>query len=72
MGKYGDRTDFLFARPSFLEGVASALDIGGTLIEYNQSQTPLEADRRAISSDWAIVGQDIQTALETIGKQEKP
>lgn len=56
-------SDFLFVTPTFLLGAASVLDIGGTLIEYNTSKSELEADTKAIRSDWQMVGQDICKAL---------
>jgi hypothetical protein len=37
-------SDFLFARPSFFEGVAHTLDLGSTLTDYNSS---LSADLRS-------------------------
>lgn len=58
-------SDFLYARPSFLEGVARIIDLGNTLGEYNTSETP---DEIAISRDWTIVGNDLRTALESEGK----
>ncbi len=61
----GDSSDYLFARPSFLEGMARALDIGNTLQEYNSSPSPEEADVRAIGSDWESVGGAIQEAMNT-------
>ncbi len=70
MGKYGEDTGFLFANPGFLHGFAAALDIGGTLVEYNISTTPQEADARAIASDWAITGKDIWTAAKTLVKEK--
>ncbi len=57
----------LFARPSFLEGMARALDIGNTLQEYNTSPSPEAADGQAIGSDWAAVGNDLQKAINTEG-----
>ena len=71
MGKYDEDTGFLFAHPGLLQGFAVALDIGGTLVEYNLSSTPQKADARAIASDWAITGKDIWTAAKTLVK-EKP
>jgi len=70
MGKYGEDTGFLFAHPGFLQGFSVALDIGGTLVEYNISRTPQEADARAIASDWAITGIDISTAAKTLVKEK--
>lgn len=71
MGKYkSGETGFLFADPGFIQGMASALDMGGTLVVYNTSETPGEADARAIASDWAIIGKDIEGAIEEFGQQE--
>jgi hypothetical protein len=70
MGKYDEDTGFLFAHPSFLQGFATVLDLGGTLVEYNISKTIQEADMRAIASDWAITGKDIQTAIKHIVKEK--
>ncbi len=56
-------TDFLFARPSFIEGVGSTIDLFGTLQEYNKSITPEEADSRAIWHDFKAVGNDIWNAI---------
>jgi len=71
----GDTT-FLFAMPSFLEGLARTIDLGATLDEYNQSITPEQADLIAIRNDWEMVGKDIFVAfqnekgkLKEMGKQ---
>lgn len=56
-------SDFLFARPSFLEGVARIFDFGGTLNEYNGLFTGPEADAEAIRSDWAAIGHDMRAAI---------
>lgn len=56
-------SDFLFARPSFLEGVARIFDFGGTLNEYNGPFTGPDADAAAIWSDWATIGQDMRAAI---------
>ena len=71
MGQYFEDTGFLFAQPGFMQGVASALDIGGTLIQYNVSNTPQEADTRALASDWAITGNDIKAATEHLVEENK-
>ena len=60
MNKY---TDFLFARPSFLEGVARVLDLGGTLQEYNRSLSEEDADFIALAADTKAVGDDLWAAL---------
>jgi len=58
------KTDFLFAQPSFSSGVARVIDLWGQFDEYNTSETPEEADARAIASDWMMVGQDLLDAIE--------
>lgn len=63
-------SSFLFARPSFMEGLARILDMGNTLQEYNHSATPKEADFRAMLADWTAVGDDIQTALNAALKEQ--
>lgn len=60
-------TDHLFAQPSFRSGVASIIDIEGMTF-YNTSQTPEEADHRAIESDWGVVGLDLRGALDSYGQ----
>jgi hypothetical protein len=54
--------------PSFSEGLARVLDVRGKLADhgYIMSETPSEADARAIQSDWAAVSTDIQHAAETV------
>jgi hypothetical protein len=60
-------TDFLVGRPSYLEGAARLFDFGGSLDTYNVSRTPQEADARALRSDFAIIGNDLQ---KIIGSQK--
>ncbi|MGD0655384.1 MAG: hypothetical protein ABSA16_13665 [Thermoguttaceae bacterium] len=57
---------FLFARPSFFEGVGRIFDFAGTLNEYNNSLTPEQADYFAIKSDWRQIGADINQAIQKI------
>ncbi len=56
-------TQFLFARPSFLEGIARLFDFGNTLQEYNCTLTGEQADRLAMKADWYAVGSDIRVVL---------
>jgi hypothetical protein len=58
------KSDFLFAQPSFFSGAGRAIDLWGTFDDYNRSETTLEADEKAIASDWIIVGQDLYNAIE--------
>jgi hypothetical protein len=55
-------SDFLFARPSFLEGVARVIDTAGALNQYNRMPSAQEADALAMWSDWAAVGAEIAAA----------
>lgn len=58
-------SDFLFASPSFLSGMARTIDLGAALNwnSYNMSRTGEEADIRAIAQDWKAVGRDLRRAL---------
>ena len=58
------KSDFLFAQPSFASGAARVFDLFGQFDEYNRSETPEEADAKAIASDWIVVGQDMVDAVE--------
>lgn len=53
----------LFARPSFVEGMARAIDIGNTLNEYNAAPTPHMADQYALCADWMAIGADMQAVM---------
>ena len=57
-------TDFLFAKPSFVEGAATVLDLFGLLHDYNRSENGDKADAWALYHDFRAVGLDIETALE--------
>lgn len=57
------RSDFLFAQPSFVSGVARLLDLYGLYDVYSSSSTEREADYKALLSDWRVVGQDILAAI---------
>ena len=56
-------SDFLFAVPGFLRGMAATLDMGATMSVFNSSTSPEKADSRAMLADWSAVGQDIEEAL---------
>lgn len=59
---------YYFTKPSFLRGVGRAIDISGVISReaVTLSPTTEEADRRAIQSDWQVVGKDIRTASDTL------
>ena len=57
------RSGRLFATPSFITGVAKAIDLGATFDEYNADVTPEEADFYSLLSDWCAVGDDLRFAI---------
>ena len=61
----GTRSDFLYAEPSFLEGLARILDFGNTLNQYNESPSGEMADAVALGMDWAVVGNELNNAMGT-------
>jgi hypothetical protein len=68
-------SDFLFARSDFWSGVASVIDIGGTMVEFNRTEGEDDADRRAIQADWNALKDDFMVALrpyedQLIGSQD--
>ncbi len=67
----GDLSSILFARPSFIEGAARALDLGNTLFEYNRSETGEMADTYALSADFRQIGEDIRRAIGVPANVEK-
>jgi predicted nucleotide-binding protein (sugar kinase/HSP70/actin superfamily) len=55
-------TDYLFARPSILEGIGRNIDLFGLMNDYNYSQNGTEADVKALLNDWAVVYGDLYKA----------
>ena len=58
------KTMLIFSLPSFLKGMAQALDIGGTLKIYRKAKDESSADYVALLNDWEQVGTDLNWALE--------
>ena len=61
---------YLFARPSFVEGISRVLDLGNTLQIYNEHEAEREADFAAIKRDWKAVGKDIKDGIERYEQQK--
>jgi hypothetical protein len=55
-------TDFLFAKPSILEGIGRNMDFFGSMNTYNYSRNGEEADTMAIVSDLLAVYTDLYKA----------
>jgi hypothetical protein len=66
-----DESTFLFARPSFTEGVARIMDLGATMQVYNNSKTEKEADLKALKKDWEAVGVDIFCAIKSYEQKQE-
>lgn len=62
---------FLFGSFGFFEGMGRVLDLGGTMVVYNESPTTEEADNRALNSDWQAVGNDLKNAMNSYAKNQK-
>lgn len=58
-------SDFLFARPSFIDGVMSIVDLFGVSQEYNDSKSEDSADSRAIRADANAIKADFITAYNS-------
>jgi hypothetical protein len=55
-------TDFLYARPSIIEGIGRNIDFFGSMNTYNYSENGEEADKIAIASDLLGIYKDFQKA----------
>jgi hypothetical protein len=58
--------DFLFAVPTFIRDMGRSIDLGDTMTSYNKSESPAEADMRALRNDWFVVGTEIRQATESL------
>jgi hypothetical protein len=59
-------TDFLFARPSVLEGIGRNMDFFGSLNQYNTSHDEIEADRAALLADVEAPRKEFDTAYKLV------
>ena len=57
----------IYARPSFLEGMARVFDIGGTLNEYGFGPGGAKSDAEATRADWQAIGDDLRAAMDDCG-----
>lgn len=57
---------FLLPTVSFVTGMGSIFNVSGNFYQFKTSRTPLEADMRAIKSDWEKVGEDFKDAMEKL------
>lgn len=59
-------TDFLFAKPTFIDGIMSIVDLFAVAPEYNTSKTTAEADRNAYKADVAALRKDMKNAYSCV------
>ena len=57
------RSTFLFALPTWEEGVGRLVDFADALTEYNRTAPPADPDARATAQDWLAVGDELRLAL---------
>lgn len=71
MVKYKKRavTDYLIPKMSFLIGMGSVFNIGGSYYRYNTSKTPQKADQKAFTNDWRMVSQDLFDAFKSLEEE---
>ncbi len=65
------QSDYLFARPSLIEGVGRIVDLPNSLNTYNYARNGAEADARAIYQDWKALGHDLRVALEQLRSETR-
>jgi hypothetical protein len=54
--------------PTFLDGMASVIDIHGLIFKYYVEKISKISDYTALRSDWEMVGQDIRQIVSQIEK----
>ncbi len=59
-------SNFLFANPTFIDGVMSVVDLFGVAQEYNDSRSEASADSRAIRADANAVKKDFFDAYKSM------
>jgi hypothetical protein len=60
------QSDFLYASPTFLVGMASSLDLFGVFERFNTSRTSAEADLLALICDRRVVRDDIRNGVQKV------
>lgn len=55
------RTDFLYPKLNMLTGMGSIFNLAGKYFNFNYSDCP---DKKAIESDWGVIGIDITKAIQ--------
>ena len=58
-----NRSSFLFATPSWYEGLGRLVDFANALTQYNVTVAPEDPDTRALGQDWLAVGDELRGAI---------
>ncbi len=66
-----ENSTYLFATPTWAEGVGRLVDFGGFLNQYNTSPSEIDADLKAMSLDWNAVGDDLRAAMRRFAETEE-
>lgn len=66
------KTVFLFKSiGSFWIGMSTVFNLSGDNFRYNRSNSPSEADAKAIANDWGVVGNDIYISSQKFERENK-
>jgi|SRR5579872_4749393 len=60
-------TSSIYARPSFIEGMARILDFGNMLNEYNTPPRTEQNDLATLGEDWRAIGEDMRNVMRSVG-----
>lgn len=61
------RATFLFSMPSTLDGMAEIFNVpGNNHVQYSTSRSGAEADRRALTQDWAAYADEMRMAAKRV------
>lgn len=64
-------TDYLYARPSWMDGAGRLLDLFGALNVYNTSPTGAQADVRALVADHLAIQMDFERAQQELTEKSR-
>jgi hypothetical protein len=59
------KTNILYPRVSFVDGIGSVFNIAGNFYKFNYSKSNEEADRKALENDWGVIGNDLKKIFQT-------
>ena len=60
-----DPSSKLYAKPSFIDGMSSIFNIYGNNFDFKYSESSKIADSKAIKRDWEIIGNDLNTCINS-------